>query len=68
MNHLQMPGVRQQLSARGMAIRLDRGNYTVYHHDNRHGDEATFDNLEDAYYGGLTMAAKRNLNSQKGVR
>jgi hypothetical protein len=51
-----------------MALRLDRGNYTVYHHDNRQGDEATFDNLEDAYYGGLTMAAKRNLNSQKGVR
>lgn len=69
MQHFQMSGVRNQLSARGMAIRPDNGNYEVTHKDSKRWPECIiFGNLEQAYYGGLTMAAKRDrLQSYVGA-
>lgn len=65
MQHLQMSGVRNQLSARGMALRLDNGKFTVSHKNAcRWPAVETFDNLEASYYGGLSMAARRDRLQQ----
>jgi hypothetical protein len=59
MQHLQMSGVRNQLAARGMAIRMADGNFEVRHHDRRISKEVvTFPCLESAYYGGLKHDAQ----------
>lgn len=52
-----------------MALRPDNGNYEVTHKDRTKWPQCiVFGTLEEAYYGGLTMAAKRDrLQSYVGA-
>jgi hypothetical protein len=68
--HLQMHGVRNQLSTRGMAIRMDNGEYLVSHKDGRYPETARRGDLTFALIAGLRMAGEReNANKlQRGAR
>lgn len=57
--HAQMPGIRNQLSARGMALRMDNGRFTVSHVDGRYPETASHYDLYTAYAQGLRMASER---------
>lgn len=58
MIHLQEGSVRNQLSQRGLRLQRHAKGYTVKHHDHRELDTVEVEDLEDAYYQGLKLAAR----------
>lgn len=54
-----MPGIRNQLSARGMALRSAGGKFHVSHVDGRYPETASSHDLYAAFTAGLRMAGER---------
>ena len=58
--HLQLKGIRANLSSRGIALKPSAGGkFVVWDTRSRHAPEIRCDDLDDAYHTGMQLASAR---------
>lgn len=58
--HLQLKGIRANLSSRGIGIKpANNGKFVIWDMRSRHAPEIRCEDLDDAYHCGIHLAAKR---------